>query len=171
MDSNARARETGLVTEIAYLSLGSNLGDRAANLGDAIAQLEELGRVRAISGFYETQPVDMPDQPWFLNCVVSVETGKTARQLLQLALKIEAGMGRLPMRNKGARNIDIDIVLYGDHVVNEPGLSIPHPEMHKRRFVLEPLVEIAPEAQHPELGKSAQELLAELPAGQVVRRL
>jgi 2-amino-4-hydroxy-6-hydroxymethyldihydropteridine diphosphokinase len=160
-----------LVTEIAYLSLGSNLGDRAANLRDAIAQLEELGRVRAISGFYETQPVDMPDQPWFLNCVVTIETGKTARQLLQLALKIEAGMGRLRMRNKGARNIDIDIVLYGDHVVNEPGLNIPHPEMHKRRFVLEPLVEIAPEAQHPELGKSAQELLAELPAGQVVRRL
>lgn len=171
MDSKARTRETGLVTEIAYLSLGSNLGDRAANLRDAIAQLEELGRVRAISGFYETQPVDMPDQPWFLNCVVAIETEKTARQLLQLALKIEAGMGRLRMRNKGARNIDIDIVLYGDHVVNEPGLNIPHPEVHKRRFVLEPLVEIAPEAQHPKLGKSAQELLAELPAGQVVQRL
>ena len=171
MDSNARARETGVVTEIAYLSLGSNLGDRAANLRDAIVQLEELGRVRAISGFYETQPVDMPDQPWFLNCVVAIETEKTARQLLQQALKIEAGMGRLRMRNKGARNIDIDIVLYGDQVVNEPGLNIPHREMHKRRFVLEPLVEIAPEAQHPELGKSAQELLAELPAGQVVRRL
>jgi 2-amino-4-hydroxy-6-hydroxymethyldihydropteridine diphosphokinase len=160
-----------VVTEIAYLSLGSNLGDRAANLRDAIAQLEELGRVRAISRFYETQPVDMPDQPWFLNCVVAIETEKTARQLLQLALKVEAGMGRLRMRNKGARNIDIDIVLYGDQVVNEPGLNIPHREMHKRRFVLEPLVEIAPEAQHPESGKSAQELLAELPAGQVVRRL
>ena len=80
-------------------------------------------------------------------------------------------MGRLRMRDKGARNIDIDMVLFGDRIVDEPGLKIPHPAMHLRRFVLEPLVEIAPEVRHPGLGKTARELLAELPVGQLVRRL
>jgi len=125
----------------------------------------------AVSGFYETQPVDVPDQPWFLNCVAAIDTDKTPRELLQLALQIEASMGRLRMREKGARNIDIDVVLFGDRTINEPGLKIPHPVMQQRRFVLEPLVEIAPEARHPGLGKTARELLAELPSGQTVRRL
>ena len=163
------------MSELAYLSLGSNLGDRAANLRAAMAELEVAGlrRIRAVSGFYETQPVDVPNQPWFLNCVIVIETDKTPREMLRLALNIEAAMGRLRMRDKGARNIDIDIVLFGDQVVNEPGLKIPHPAMHHRRFVLEPLVEIAPQALHPELGKTAQELLAALPLGQgqAVRRL
>ena len=161
------------MSELAYLSLGSNLGDRAANLRTAIAELEVAGRIRAVSGFYETQPVDVPNQPWFLNCVIVIETDKTPREMLRVALGVEAAMGRLRMRDKGARNIDIDIVLFGDQVVNEPGLKIPHPAMHHRRFVLEPLVEIAPQALHPELGKTAQELLAALPLGQgqAVRRL
>jgi 2-amino-4-hydroxy-6-hydroxymethyldihydropteridine diphosphokinase len=159
------------VPETAYLSLGSNLGDRAANLRAAVAQLEPAGRLLAVSALYETQPVDVPDQPWFLNCVAAIETDKTPRELLQLALQIEAGMGRLRMREKGPRKIDIDVVLFGGGVVDEPGLKIPHPAMHRRRFVLEPLVEIAPEARHPELGKTAQELLAALGGGQTVRRL
>jgi 2-amino-4-hydroxy-6-hydroxymethyldihydropteridine diphosphokinase len=92
-------------------------------------------------------------------------------ELLQLALRVEAAMGRLRMREKGARKIDIDVVLFGDWVVDEPGLKIPHPAMHQRRFVLEPLVEIAPEVRHPGLGKTAQELLAALAGGQTVRRL
>ncbi len=125
----------------------------------------------AVSALYETQPVDVPDQPWFLNCVVAIETGKTPRELLQLALQIEAAMGRLRMREKGPRNIDIDLLLFGDRVVEEPGLKIPHPAMQQRRFVLEPLAEIAPEARHPKLGKTARELLAELADGQRVRRL
>ena len=125
----------------------------------------------AISSLYETQPVDVPEQPWFLNCVAAIETGKTPRELLQLALQVEGAMGRLRMRSKGPRNIDIDLVLFGDCVVDEPGLKIPHPAMHQRRFVLEPLVEIAAEARHPVLGKTARELLAALPAGQTVRRL
>ena len=164
-------RETSLVGETAYLSLGSNLGDRAANLREALAQLDVAGRLLAVSAFYETQPVDVPDQPWFLNCVAAIETDQTPRELLQLALRVEAAMGRLRMREKGARKIDIDIVLFGDWVVDEPGLKIPHPAMHQRRFVLEPLVEIAPEARHPVLGKTAQELLAAQAGGQVVRRL
>jgi 2-amino-4-hydroxy-6-hydroxymethyldihydropteridine diphosphokinase len=159
------------VSEIAYLSLGSNLGDRASNLRAAISQLKSAGSLRAISGFYETQPVDVPDQPWFLNCVIALETEKTAREVLHLALQTEAYMGRLRMSDKGPRNIDIDVVLFGEQIVNEPGLRIPHPAMAQRRFVLEPLAEIAPEARHPLLGKTAQELLAELPEGQAVRRL
>ena len=157
--------------ETAYLSLGSNLGDRAANLRAAVAQLALAGRLLAVSAFYETQPVDVPDQPWFLNCVVAIETDKTPRELLQLALRVEASMGRLRMTEKGPRKIDIDVVLFGDYVLDEPGLKIPHPAMHRRRFVLEPLVEIAPEARQPELGKTARELLAALPRGQIVRRL
>ncbi|MGD0791042.1 MAG: 2-amino-4-hydroxy-6-hydroxymethyldihydropteridine diphosphokinase [Terriglobales bacterium] len=157
--------------ETAYLSLGSNLGDRAANLRVAVAQLDVAGRLLAVSALYETQPLDVPDQPWFLNCVAAIETDKTPRELLQLALRVEAAMGRLRLRDKGARKIDIDVVLFGDCVVDELGLKIPHPAMHQRRFVLEPLVEIAPEARHPELGKTARELLAALAAGQTVRRL
>jgi len=159
------------VAETAYLSLGSNLGDRAANLRAAVTQLGVAGRLLAVSAIYETEPVDVPDQPWFLNCVAAIETDKTPRELLNLALRVEAARGRLRMREKGARNIDIDVLLFGDCVVDEPGLKIPHPAMHQRRFVLEPLVEIAPEARHPGLGKTARELLAELGAGQTVRRL
>ena len=102
------------VSETAYLSLGSNLGDRAATLRAAVAQLEVAGRVLAVSALYETQPMDGPDQPWFLNCVAAIETGKSPRELLQLALQIEAAMGRLRLRDKGARKIDIDVVLFGD---------------------------------------------------------
>ena len=157
--------------ETAYLSLGSNLGDRAANLREAVKQLEVAGRLLSVSAWYETQPVDVPDQPWFLNCVAAIATEKTPKELLKLALQIEAAMGRLHMSEKGARKIDIDLVLFGDHIVDEPDLKIPHQAMHRRRFVLVPLVEIAPEARHPALGKTAQELLAALPSGQIVRRL
>jgi len=167
------------VSPTAYLSLGSNLGDRAANLQSALAHLDLAVRLLEVSALYETQPVYLPDdvpgdlpvQPWFLNCVAAIEAAITPRELLTLALRIEAEMGRLRMREKGPRNIDIDIVLFGNQMVDEPGLKIPHPAMHRRRFVLEPLAEIAPQARHPALEKTAQQLLAELPGGQTVRRL
>ena len=157
--------------ELAYLSLGSNLGDREANLREAISQLKEAGSVHAVSAMYETQPVDLPDQPWFLNCVAELETSKTPGELLKFALSIEAGMGRLRFRDKGPRKIDIDVLLFGDRVLDEPGLQIPHPTMHQRRFVLKPLTEIAPHIRHPVLGKTASELLAALAEGQIVRQV
>lgn len=171
LDSRVIHRDTNLVRVTAYLSLGSNLEDREANLRAALAGLEVDARLLALSSFYETQPVHVLDQPWFLNCAAAIETDKTPRELLQLALDIETAMGRLRKREKGARNIDIDVVLFGDCVVDEPGLKIPHPAMDQRRFVLEPLVEIAPQVRHPVLRKTMRELLAALAEGQTVRRL
>ena len=162
---------TGSVGELAYLSLGSNIGDREANLREAIAQLKEAGSVRALSAMYETQPVDLPNQPWFLNCVAAVETEKTPRELLKFVLSIEAAMGRLRFRDKGPRKIDIDVLLFGNRIVSEPNLKIPHPAMHQRRFVLKPLTEIAPDVRHPVLDKTASELLAALAEGQIVRQV
>jgi 2-amino-4-hydroxy-6-hydroxymethyldihydropteridine diphosphokinase len=159
------------VGELAYLSLGSNLGDREANLREAIAQLKGAGSLRTLSAMFETQPVDLQDQPWFLNCVVELETEKTPRELLTFALSIEAAMGRLRFRDKGPRKIDIDLLLFGSRVVDEPSLKIPHPAMQQRRFVLKPLAEIAPNVRHPVLGKTASELLAALPEGQIVREV
>ena len=162
---------TLILPERVYLSLGSNVGDRAANLRAAIQRLAEAGTVKATSGVYETEPVDFHDQPWFLNCVIVLETARTPRELLAHALSIEQGMGRRRTRDKGPRTIDIDILLFGDCVINEPGLKVPHPAMQERRFVLAPLAEIAAEAFHPVLKKTARELLGELPRGQSVRRV
>ena len=159
------------MANLVYISLGSNVGDRSANLQAAIKRLEEAGSVQAKSGFYETEPVELRDQPWFLNCVIALETTLSPMELLKKVLAIEQEMGRIRRRDKGPRSIDIDILLFGDDIVEERGLKIPHPAMHQRRFVLEPLAEIAPGALHPQLRKTARELLAALPVGQLVRRL
>jgi 2-amino-4-hydroxy-6-hydroxymethyldihydropteridine diphosphokinase len=159
------------VPELFYLSLGSNVGNRDANLRAAIDRLAGTGSVKTISSFYETEPVDFRDQPWFLNCVVALETEMSPRELLESALAIEAAMGRQRVLDKAPRIIDIDILLAGNRVVNELGLKIPHPAMQERRFVLEPLTEIAPEIVHPVLQKTAQELLTGLLPGQGVRKV
>jgi 2-amino-4-hydroxy-6-hydroxymethyldihydropteridine diphosphokinase len=155
----------------AYLSLGSNLGDRQAHLRQAIAQLERAGEVTAVSSLYETEPVDVAEQPWFMNCAVALQTQLAPRVLLDTLLAIEQKMGRMRTHPKGPRLIDIDILFFDDRIVNEDGLTIPHPQMHARRFVLEPLAQIASQARHPVLAKTVRELLEGLPAGQGVRRL
>ena len=123
----------------AYLSLGSNTGDRATNLHEAITRLSQVGKVVAVSSFYETEPVEFTSQPWFLNCAVGIDTDKTPNELLQAALAIEQAMGRKRTQEKGPRNIDIDILLFEDEVVDEKGLKVPHPGLTSRRFVLKNL--------------------------------
>lgn len=157
--------------EIAYLSLGSNVGDREKNLRGAIERLAALGRVVSTSSFYETEPVEFTRQAWFLNCAVALETSRTPQQLMASLLTVEQEMGRRRTQEKGPRTIDLDILLFGDGVIDSAGLVIPHPAMQQRRFVLEPLAEIAADTRHPGLKKTVRELLDALPAGQVVRRI
>ncbi len=172
METAVRKHETkSIVDKLVYLSLGSNLGMRAANLKTAIERLSSLGEVAAVSSFYETEPVEFEAQPWFLNCAVALKTEKMPRQLLRGILDIEKKMGRKRVQEKGPRIIDIDILLFGNSIVAIKGLTIPHAAMHERRFVLEPLAEIAPEALHPVLNHPIRDLRDELPAGQSVKRL
>ena len=157
--------------KLVYLSLGSNVGERAANLNAAIERLRSLGEVVAVSSFYETEPVEFAAQPWFLNCAVKLNTEKMPKQLLNAVLDIEKGMGRKRLKKKGPRTIDIDILLFGNSIIDAKGLTVPHPAMHERRFVLEPLAEIAPEVRHPVFKRTARELRDALPPGQAVKRL
>lgn len=155
---------------LVYLSLGSNVGDREGQLRDAQARLNAVGRVVGASSVYETEPVDVIEQPWFLNCALTLETSLTPQQLMNAILRIEQEMGRQRVRNKGPRSIDIDILLFGNEIIESNELTVPHPAMHSRRFVLEPLAEIAPDVVHPILKKTIRELLAALPPGQLVQR-
>jgi len=155
---------------LVYLSLGSNLGDREAHLREAITYLEANGHIISVSSLYETEPVEVTDQVWFLNCAVALETTESPEELMAAILRIEQQMGRKRIQRKGPRIIDIDILLFDDAILDSPALTIPHPAMQERRFVLQPLAEIAPQAQHPVRKSTIQELLDALPAGQTVRR-
>ena len=155
----------------AFLGLGSNLGDREANLRTAIEKLGEFGNIAAVSSFYETEPVEVTAQPWFVNCAVKLDTEKMPRQLISAILALEQSMGRQRKQQKGPRTIDIDILLFGSSVIDIPSLTVPHPHLHERRFVLEPLAEIAPDVRHPIFKRSVRELRDALPPGQTVRKL
>jgi 2-amino-4-hydroxy-6-hydroxymethyldihydropteridine diphosphokinase len=142
-----------------YLALGSNVGDRERNLRAAI----ELLPVLRISPIYETEPVDYTEQPWFLNLVVEAETDLSPFDLLATTSRIEQELGRVRDIPKGPRTIDIDILLFGDQIVNTPDLQIPHPRMAERRFVLAPLADLAPDLRHPATRQTVREMLAAAP--------
>jgi 2-amino-4-hydroxy-6-hydroxymethyldihydropteridine diphosphokinase len=157
--------------QIIYLSLGSNVGDREANLRAAIAALGDARvRVRQVSSLYETEPVDFLEQPWFLNCAVGGKTESRPLELLRALREIEAKMGSKKFIAKGPRLIDMDILLYGEETIDTPELQVPHPRMHLRRFVLVPLAEIAPKLQHPSWKRTVKQLLEKTPDRSTVRR-
>jgi 2-amino-4-hydroxy-6-hydroxymethyldihydropteridine diphosphokinase len=158
----------------AYLSLGSNLGNRQENLERALAALEaESIRVTARSSFYETEPQEVWEQPWFLNLAAACETAYFPAQFLTISQRIERELGRVREPGatpKGPRLIDIDILLYGNVVMQTPRLTIPHPRLPLRRFVLEPLLEIAPDLRHPGTGRYLRDYLRKV-QGQQLRKL
>ena len=150
----------------AYIALGSNLGDKEANLRRALELLAERGvEVVRTSSFICTEPYGVTDQPQFLNGVCEVRTSLEPLALLHTLLEIEQVMGRVRLRHWGERNIDLDLLLYEDVVMDTPELKLPHPDMQNRDFVLLPLVEIAPELVHPTLGKSIIEIKDKLICG------
>lgn len=158
----------------ACLSLGSNLGDRAGQIERALAALEEASvRVRRRSVIYESEPVGMNPQRWFVNCLAEVETELMPLALLRVAKRIERQLGRSSPHGiqPAARLIDIDILYYGQHIVRMPELTIPHPRLAERRFVLEPLRELAPDWRHPVTGLTPAQMLAALDDHAPVRRL
>jgi 2-amino-4-hydroxy-6-hydroxymethyldihydropteridine diphosphokinase len=148
----------------AYIALGSNLGDRQNTLRSAITALRQIGSVDAISSFYETAPIGITEQPEFLNAVVSLRTALPPQQLMVTLLRIEQQHGRDRSASvpKGPRTLDLDLLSYGDVVMETPTLTLPHPSLAERRFVLVPLAEIASQWRHPVSGKSAAILLSDL---------
>lgn len=147
---------------IAYIGIGSNIGDSMANCRKSIELLAEAGKVVSVSSFYHTEPVGRHEQDDFINAVAALETERSPGDLLNVCHAIEDRLGRRRGIRWGPRTADLDILLYGDLVIDQPDLTIPHPQMALRKFVLAPLAEIAPEVTHPRLCKSVLELYREL---------
>ena len=146
---------------LVYIGLGSNLGDRLKNLQDSVSHIKREIRVRKVSSFYHTQPVGMKGR-WFLNCVLEGETELDPHQLMETLLAIEKEIGRRRKKKKEDRIIDLDLLLHDERVLKEKGLVVPHPSLHKRGFVLVPLVEINPHLYHPALKRTVKEILNRL---------
>jgi len=154
-----------------FVALGSNLGDREANLARGVSGLRERGlRITARSSVYETEPVGGPAQGAYLNAVVQAETRLRPEEVLASCLGVEREAGRVRSVANAPRTLDLDLLLYGDAVVEAGGLTVPHPRLHERRFVLVPLAEIAPAARHPVLGLSAREMERRCPDTSAVAR-
>ncbi|HLY73125.1 MAG TPA: 2-amino-4-hydroxy-6-hydroxymethyldihydropteridine diphosphokinase [Planctomycetota bacterium] len=143
----------------AYIGLGSNLGDRRAMIAGALERLHP----RRVSAIVETDPVGRTDQPRFLNTVAEIQTSLPSAKLLDTLLDLERGLGRIRSLRWGPRTIDLDLLLYGDDLVKTELLSVPHPELHRRRFVLEGLAELCPDLAVPGLGRTVRQLLAACP--------
>jgi 2-amino-4-hydroxy-6-hydroxymethyldihydropteridine diphosphokinase len=158
----------------AYIGLGSNLGERETHVRRAVEQLAKLPRTKLerVSSLYDTDPVGEVEQPRFLNAVACVETELTAGELLWNLLLVEQRLGRVRAKVKkwGPRTIDLDLIFYGDLVVDEPGLAVPHPEAHHRAFVLAPMAELEPGFVHPVLGETVAAILSRLPKESGVRK-
>ncbi len=157
---------------VAHIGLGSNLGDREALIRSAIEALGKLPdtSVLQVSSLYETEPVGRASQPWFLNAVARIETALEPRQLLWNLQLVEKALGRERRQHLGPRTIDLDLLLYGDRLVDEPDLQVPHPELTRRAFVLVPLVELDPMLVHPATGETMVAVLGRLGSGPAVRR-
>lgn len=155
----------------AFIGLGSNLGDREANIRQSLQQLEQMPETTIVRGssLYDTEPVGLPDQPNFLNGVVQLETHLTPRQLLWNLKLIERRLGRVRTQHWGPRVIDLDLLLYGDEVVDEDDLQVPHPLLAQRSFVMVPLVEIDPLLVHPVTNQTMLSILQRLGAEPLVK--
>ena len=148
----------------AYIGVGSNLEDKLHNCCKAIELVDNIENCTVMkqSGFYRTEPVGVASQDWYVNGVIRVETGLSAQDLLRSLLSIETDMGRVRKQRWESRIIDLDILLYGHHVIDEKNLTIPHPLMHIRKFVLMPMVQLDPDLIHPVLGRTMSELFDDL---------
>lgn len=146
----------------AYVALGTNLGNLRQNLDEALNRLRGKGlEITQVSGYIDTDPYGVTDQPRFLNAVCEIKTELAAQQLLEMLLATELEMGRVRLRHWGERIIDLDIIFYGDEIIKTDTLTVPHPDMQNRDFVLRPLAEIAPQKQHPILHKTVAQLWQE----------
>ena len=155
----------------AYLGLGSNLGDREENLRKALSLLGDVGEITALSSVYQTEPWGYGEQPSFLNMVCGFRASLSPPELLALVQEVERRLGRVRTIRYGPRTIDVDILLYGDRIVDTPDLQIPHPRIPERAFVLAPLAEIAPDIEHPTLKRPIRALLADAPGRETVVKL
>ena len=155
---------------MAYIGLGSNMGDREANLGRAIDLISQSASVLLTSSLYQTEPEGYKDQLDFLNSVACIDTGCDAGELLRMLSSIESGMGRVRTFAGAPRMIDLDLLFYNGAIISQPGLEVPHPRVHLRAFVVVPMADIAPDFIHPVLHKSMKELLAGLAPGYRVEK-
>jgi 2-amino-4-hydroxy-6-hydroxymethyldihydropteridine diphosphokinase len=158
----------------AFIGIGSNMNDPHRNCLDAVDRIGRIDNceIISVSSLYLTEPVGVQDQGWYINSAVSAATGLSAQDLMKRLLEIEADMGRVRTTKWGPRVIDLDILLFGQEIIDDMIVKVPHPMMHLRRFVIAPMAELAPDLIHPGLGKTIMELFKEIPDdGQIVKRL
>ncbi len=164
----------GKFMKTAYIGIGSNMADPRGNCLEAVKKIGGIGgcRVESVSALYLTEPVGVRDQEWYVNGALCLSTGLSPFDLIGRLLEIEADMGRVRTMKWGPRIIDLDILLFGQDIINDAALTVPHPMMHLRRFVMAPMVDLAPDLMHPVLLKTMIELYRELPQdGQVIKRV